>query len=100
VCLHHEEEACILKTKLPVIAYAKNKWLIMFLRTFGRGRPPTKCEYNFTNQREQYRDTVHLFIAQGRSPSKSTFMTLTSTHYSNTNIKDKQVFSMLTHYHV
>jgi hypothetical protein len=30
-----------MKTKLPVIAYAENKWLIMFLRTFGRGRPPT-----------------------------------------------------------
>jgi hypothetical protein len=30
-----------LKTKFPVIAYAKNKWLIMFLRTFGRRRPPT-----------------------------------------------------------
>jgi hypothetical protein len=40
MCLHHEEEACILKTKLCVIAYTKNKWLIMFLRTFGRGRPP------------------------------------------------------------
>jgi hypothetical protein len=40
-CLHHEEEACILKTKLPVMAYAENKWLIMFLRTFGRRRPPT-----------------------------------------------------------
>jgi hypothetical protein len=23
------------------MAYAENKWLIMFLRTFGRGRPPT-----------------------------------------------------------
>jgi hypothetical protein len=31
----------LLQTKLPVIAYAKNKWLIMFLRTFGRRRPPT-----------------------------------------------------------
>jgi hypothetical protein len=41
VCLRHEEEACILKTKLPIIAYAENKWLIMFLRTFGRRRPPT-----------------------------------------------------------
>jgi hypothetical protein len=41
VCLCHEEEACILQTKLPVIAYAENKWLIMFLRTFGRRRPPT-----------------------------------------------------------
>jgi hypothetical protein len=27
--------------KLPIIAYAENKWLIMFLRTFRRGRPPT-----------------------------------------------------------
>jgi hypothetical protein len=41
VCLRHEEEACILKTKLPVKAYAESKWLIMFLRTFGRRRPPT-----------------------------------------------------------
>jgi hypothetical protein len=41
VCLHHKEEAYILKTKLSVIAYAENKWLIMFLRTFGRRRPPT-----------------------------------------------------------
>jgi hypothetical protein len=31
----------LLETKLPVIAYAKNKWLIMFLRTFRRRRPPT-----------------------------------------------------------
>jgi hypothetical protein len=23
------------------MSYAENKWLIMFLRTFGRGRPPT-----------------------------------------------------------
>jgi hypothetical protein len=41
VCLRHEEDVCILKTKLPVIAYAKSKWLIMFLRTFGRRKPPT-----------------------------------------------------------
>ena len=31
--MHPEDEA-------PVIAYTENKWLIMFLRTFGRGRPP------------------------------------------------------------
>jgi hypothetical protein len=30
-----------LKMKLPIITYAKNKWLIMFLRTFRRRRPPT-----------------------------------------------------------
>jgi hypothetical protein len=41
VCLRHEEEACILKTKLPVIAYAEGKWLIMFLRIFRKRRPPT-----------------------------------------------------------
>jgi hypothetical protein len=29
-----------MKTKLPVMAYAENKWLVIFLRTFGRGRPP------------------------------------------------------------
>jgi hypothetical protein len=41
VCLRHKGEACILETKFPIIAYAENKWLIMFLRTFGRSRPPT-----------------------------------------------------------
>jgi hypothetical protein len=41
ICFHHEEKTSILKTKLPVIAYAENKWLIMFSRTFGRGRSPT-----------------------------------------------------------
>jgi hypothetical protein len=39
--LRHEEEACIQKMKLPVIAYAESKWLNMFLSTFGRRRPPT-----------------------------------------------------------
>jgi hypothetical protein len=39
--LCHEEEAYILKMKLPVIAYAKSKWLNTFLMTFGRRRPPT-----------------------------------------------------------
>jgi hypothetical protein len=47
-------------------------------------------------QREQYRDTVHLFIGKGRNLSKSTIMTLISTHYFNTSIKDKRVFSLLT----
>jgi hypothetical protein len=41
VRLHHEGKTSILKTKLPVIAYTESKWLIMFLRTFGRGRPLT-----------------------------------------------------------
>jgi hypothetical protein len=36
-----EDKACILKMKLPVMTYAENIWLIMFLRTFGRRRPPT-----------------------------------------------------------
>jgi hypothetical protein len=40
-------------------------------------------------QREQYGGTVHLFIDKRRNPSRSTFMTLISTHYSNTIIKDK-----------
>jgi hypothetical protein len=39
VYLRHEEKICILKTNLPVIAYVENIWLIMFLRTFERGRP-------------------------------------------------------------
>jgi hypothetical protein len=51
-------------------------------------------------QRERYGDTVHLFIGKGRSPRESTFMTLISIHYSNTNIKDKRVFSSLTQCHV
>jgi hypothetical protein len=45
VCLCHKGGACILETKFPVIYYAENKWLIMFLRTFGRRRPPTEAKY-------------------------------------------------------
>jgi hypothetical protein len=37
-----------------------------------------------TIQREQYWDTVHLFIGTGHNPSKNTFMTLTSAHNPNT----------------
>jgi hypothetical protein len=45
--LRHEEEAFILKTKLPVIAYAESKWLSMFLRTFRRRRLPTNTFPSF-----------------------------------------------------
>ena len=38
-----------------------------------------------TNQREQYGATVHLFIGTGRSPGKSTFMSLTFTYDRNIN---------------
>jgi hypothetical protein len=41
VCLHHKGEACILEMKFPIIVYAENKWLITFLRTFGKRRSPT-----------------------------------------------------------
>jgi hypothetical protein len=51
-------------------------------------------------KREQYGGAVHLFIGKGSSPSKNTIMTLISSHYSNTNIKDKRVFSLLTSYDV
>jgi hypothetical protein len=46
--LRHKKEAYFLETKLPIIAYAKNKWLIMFLRTFERRWPPTvaPCSIN------------------------------------------------------
>jgi hypothetical protein len=33
-----------------------------------------------TIQREQYNGTVHLFTGTGRSPGKSTFVSLTFTH--------------------
>jgi hypothetical protein len=38
-----------------------------------------------TSQREQYRDTVHLFIGTGRSPVKITFMTFTTSYNHDTN---------------
>jgi hypothetical protein len=37
------------------------------------------------NHHEQYSDTVHLFIGTGRSPGKSTFMSLTFTYDHNIN---------------
>jgi hypothetical protein len=39
-----------------------------------------------TIPREQYDATVHLFIGTGRSPGKSTFMSLIFTYDRNTNI--------------
>jgi hypothetical protein len=38
-----------------------------------------------TIQCEQYGATVHLFIGTGRSPGKSTFMSLTFTYDRNIN---------------
>jgi hypothetical protein len=46
VCLCLKGEACMFHTKFPVIAYAENKWLIMFLRTFGRRRPLTVAHHS------------------------------------------------------
>jgi hypothetical protein len=43
-------------------------------------------ERESTIQCEQYSVTVHLFIDTGRSPSKSTFMSLMFTHDRNTKL--------------
>jgi hypothetical protein len=40
-----------------------------------------------TIQREQYDVIVHLFIGTGRSPGKSTFMSLMFTHDRNADYK-------------
>jgi hypothetical protein len=37
------------------------------------------------SQREQYGGTVHLFIGTGRSPDKTTFVSLITNHNHNTN---------------
>jgi hypothetical protein len=42
VCLCHKEEAYILKTKLRVIAYVENKWLIMFFEDLRKEKAPNK----------------------------------------------------------
>jgi hypothetical protein len=41
--------------------------------------------WEIINQREQYGATVLLFIGKGRSPGKSTFMSLTFTYDRNIN---------------
>jgi hypothetical protein len=38
-----------------------------------------------TSQREQYGDTVHLFIGTGRSPDKITFVSLITNYDHNTD---------------
>jgi hypothetical protein len=43
----------------------------------------------------QYGGIIHLFIGKRRSPSKSTFMTLTYTHNPNTKHQGLVVFSSL-----
>ena len=47
--------------------------------TFGllEGKSTSVTQKSMPNQREQYRDTVHLFIGTGRSPWKITIMSFT-----------------------
>jgi hypothetical protein len=47
--------------------------------TFGllEGKSTSVTQRSMPNQREQYRDTVHLFIGMGRSPWKITIMSFT-----------------------
>ena len=76
------------------------KWCKMYTTFIPSACSKVKVQIQFLQSAWTVRGTVHLFIGKGRSPRKSTFMTLTSTHYSSTNIKDKQVFSLLTQCHV
>jgi hypothetical protein len=58
--------------------------LHLYLR-LGR-RCKYKCDARAnTNQREQYRGTVHLFIGTGRSPVKITFIPFTTNYNHDTN---------------
>jgi hypothetical protein len=57
--LRHKKEAYLLNMKLPVIAYAKNKWLIIFLRTFGRRRPPTPHNRRIVRQQQTKMNPPH-----------------------------------------
>jgi hypothetical protein len=67
---------------------------VYYIYTFGLLKGET-ASTAFQLKCEQYGDTVHLFIGMGRSPSKSTIMTLKSINYINTSIKSKQVFLLL-----
>jgi hypothetical protein len=75
----------ILQSILSIIKVTQN---VYYIYTFGLFEGKS-TNTTFLVQREQYGGTVHLFIGKGHNPNKSTFMTLTSTHYSNTNINDK-----------
>jgi hypothetical protein len=52
-----------------------------------------------TSQREQYGDTVHLFIGTGHSLDKITFVSLITNYNHNTNYQDYVVFSSLSRCH-
>jgi hypothetical protein len=78
----------IQKTKLVKWLYAST-WLSEVLRTRIPVGGPNTLGGSVTNtiQREQYGVIIHLIIGMGRSPGKSTFMSLMFTHDSNTNHK-------------
>jgi hypothetical protein len=58
--------------------------LHLYLRLDRRQKYKRNARAN-TNQREQYRGTVHLFIGTGRSPVKITFMSSTTSYNHGTN---------------
>ena len=60
--------------------------LHLYLRLDRRQKYKRNARAN-TNQREQYRGTVHLFIGTGRSPVKITFMSSTTSYNHDTNYR-------------
>jgi hypothetical protein len=58
-----------------------------YIYTFGltEGKKSKRDTQANTNQREQYRGTVQLFIGTGRSPVKITFMSSTTSYNHDTN---------------
>jgi hypothetical protein len=64
----------------------KHIWIItmLILHWYLRLAQRWGCERVNTIHREQYGATVHLFIGTGRSPSKITFMTLSTVYNYNT----------------
>jgi hypothetical protein len=74
------KKTCILTTKLPVIAYAENNWLIIFLRIFGRGRPPIELKRSHFDLVQRYEN---ILIEQDNS-----LLCITQLVNRNTLLKD------------
>jgi hypothetical protein len=61
--------------------------LHLYLRLDRRQKSKRDARVN-TSQREQYRDTVHLFIGTGCTPVRITFMSLMTSYNQDINIVD------------
>ena len=78
------EQLCIIINSFLFYHYGKIERISNYKCTFGlkEGKSTSVTQKRVPSQREQYENTVHLFIGTGRSPCKITFMPFTFANNS------------------